>query len=100
MDYRRLGSTGLEVSPICLGCMTYGDPARGNHSWSLPEKESRPFFERAVEAGTIANIPVMVDFGASKPERPLAEELSADDPEDAGPPGEVTGDDGPRGPRR
>ena len=51
MDYRRLGSTGLEVSPICLGCMTYGDPARGNHSWSLPEEESRPFFERAVEAG-------------------------------------------------
>ena len=51
MDYGRLGSTGLEVSPICLGCMTYGDPARGNHSWSLPEEESRPFFERAVEAG-------------------------------------------------
>ena len=51
MDYVRLGSTGLEVSPICLGCMTYGDPARGNHSWSLPEEESRPFFERAVEAG-------------------------------------------------
>jgi aryl-alcohol dehydrogenase-like predicted oxidoreductase len=51
MDYVRLGSTGLEVSPICLGCMTYGDPARGNHSWSLPEDQSRPFFERAVEAG-------------------------------------------------
>ena len=51
MDYVRLGSTGLEVSPICLGCMTYGDPARGNHSWSLPEEESRPFFERAVAAG-------------------------------------------------
>ena len=51
MDYVRLGSTGLEVSPICLGCMTYGDPALGNHAWSLPEEESRPFFERAVEAG-------------------------------------------------
>ncbi len=51
MDYVRLGSTGLEVSPICLGCMTYGDPARGNHSWSLPEDESRPFFVAAVEAG-------------------------------------------------
>jgi aryl-alcohol dehydrogenase-like predicted oxidoreductase len=51
MDYVRLGSTGLEVSPICLGCMTYGDPERGNHAWSLPEDQSRPFFERAVEAG-------------------------------------------------
>jgi aryl-alcohol dehydrogenase-like predicted oxidoreductase len=51
MDYVRLGSTGLEVSPICLGCMTYGDPARGNHSWSLPEEASRPFFAAAVEAG-------------------------------------------------
>jgi 1-deoxyxylulose-5-phosphate synthase len=51
MDYRRLGSTGLEVSPICLGCMTYGDPARGNHSWSLSEEKSRPFFRQAAEAG-------------------------------------------------
>jgi aryl-alcohol dehydrogenase-like predicted oxidoreductase len=51
MDYGRLGSTGLEVSPICLGCMTYGDPARGNHTWSLPEEASRPFFAAAVEAG-------------------------------------------------
>ena len=51
MDYVKLGTTGLDVSPICLGCMTYGDPARGNHSWSLPEDEARPFFERAVEAG-------------------------------------------------
>ncbi|SDV01620.1 aryl-alcohol dehydrogenase (NADP+) [Microlunatus sagamiharensis] len=51
MDYVKLGSTGLDVSPICLGCMTYGDPARGNHAWSLPEDQSRPFFERAVEAG-------------------------------------------------
>ena len=51
MDYVRLGSTGLEVSPICLGCMTYGDPDRGNHAWTLPEEQSRPFFEQAVEAG-------------------------------------------------
>ena len=51
MDYVRLGSTGLEVSPICLGCMTYGDPARGNHRWSLPEDQARPFFTAAVEAG-------------------------------------------------
>ena len=51
MDYVRLGQTGLEVSPIALGCMTYGDPARGNHPWSLDEEASRPLIRRAVEAG-------------------------------------------------
>jgi 1-deoxyxylulose-5-phosphate synthase len=51
MEYTRLGRTGLEVSRICLGCMSYGDPARGNHSWSLPEDESRPFLKQALELG-------------------------------------------------
>jgi aryl-alcohol dehydrogenase-like predicted oxidoreductase len=51
MDYARLGSTGLEVSRICLGCMSYGDPARGNHEWSLDEETSRPYIRRALEAG-------------------------------------------------
>ena len=51
MDYVRLGRTGLEVSRICLGCMSYGDPARGNHEWSLDEEASRPFFRQAIEAG-------------------------------------------------
>ncbi|GAA0265249.1 aldo/keto reductase [Cryptosporangium japonicum] len=51
MKYTRLGRTGLEVSRICLGCMTYGDPARGNHSWTLPEDESRPFIREAIESG-------------------------------------------------
>ncbi len=51
MDYVRLGSTGLEVSPICLGCMTYGDPDRGAHPWSLPTDQARPFFAAALEAG-------------------------------------------------
>jgi aryl-alcohol dehydrogenase (NADP+) len=51
MEYTRLGRTGLTVSRICLGCMSYGDPARGNHSWSLPEAESRPFVKQALEAG-------------------------------------------------
>ena len=51
MDQVRLGTTGLEVSRICLGCMSYGDPARGNHQWSLDEDSSRPFFRRAIEAG-------------------------------------------------
>jgi aryl-alcohol dehydrogenase (NADP+) len=51
MDYTRLGRTGLTVSRICLGCMSYGDPARGNHSWSLPEAESRPFIKQALDVG-------------------------------------------------
>jgi aryl-alcohol dehydrogenase-like predicted oxidoreductase len=51
MQYVNLGSTGLEVSRICLGCMSYGDPKRGNHEWSLDEEASLPFFRRAVEAG-------------------------------------------------
>ena len=51
MEYVRLGSTGLEVSRICLGCMSYGEPGRGQHEWSLDEEASRPFFRRAVEAG-------------------------------------------------
>jgi 1-deoxyxylulose-5-phosphate synthase len=51
MKTMRLGSTGLEVSRLCLGCMTYGDPKRGMHEWSLPEKESRPFIKQALELG-------------------------------------------------
>ena len=51
MDYVKLGNTGLDVSRLCLGCMTYGVPARGNHRWSLPEEESRPLIRQAVEAG-------------------------------------------------
>ncbi len=51
MRYRKLGSTGLDVSVICLGCMSYGIPDRGNHLWTLPEDQSRPFIRQAVEAG-------------------------------------------------
>ena len=51
MEYVKLGSTGLDVSPICLGCMSYGEPSRGAHPWSLDEEASRPFFRRAIEAG-------------------------------------------------
>jgi aryl-alcohol dehydrogenase-like predicted oxidoreductase len=51
MDYVRLGSTGTVVSKICLGCMTYGDPGRGNHEWTLPEKDSLPLLRQAVELG-------------------------------------------------
>jgi aryl-alcohol dehydrogenase-like predicted oxidoreductase len=51
MDYTRLGNSGLEVSRIALGCMTYGDPTRGNHTWTLDEEASRPFVKAALEAG-------------------------------------------------
>lgn len=51
MDYVKLGNTGLEVSRICLGCMSYGVPERGNHRWVLDEDQSRPFFKRALELG-------------------------------------------------
>jgi aryl-alcohol dehydrogenase-like predicted oxidoreductase len=51
MDYRRLGKTGLKVSHICLGCMSYGIPERGAHPWSLDEAQSRPFIQRALELG-------------------------------------------------
>ena len=46
-----LGKTGLRVSRICLGCMSYGVPERGAHPWSLPEEQSRPFISRALELG-------------------------------------------------
>lgn len=51
MKYVRLGSTGLEVSAITLGCMSYGSPLRGNHAWTLPEEDSRPLIQQALEAG-------------------------------------------------
>ena len=51
MDYVRLGSTGLEVSRICLGCMTYGAPDRGNHAWTMDEASSRPLIQKAFELG-------------------------------------------------
>ncbi|WP_342629285.1 aldo/keto reductase [Nguyenibacter vanlangensis] len=51
MDYVRLGRTGLQVSRICLGCMTYGVPERGRHPWTLDEDRSRPLIRQALEAG-------------------------------------------------
>ena len=51
MNHAHLGRTGLVVSRLCLGCMTYGDPARGSHAWTLPEAESRPFIKRALDLG-------------------------------------------------
>ena len=51
MEYVKLGRTGLDVSRICLGCMSFGDPGRGGHPWSLDEEASRPLIRQAIEAG-------------------------------------------------
>jgi len=51
MQYTKLGRTGLDVSRLCLGCMSYGGGNSGFHQWSLGEQESRPFIRKALEAG-------------------------------------------------
>ena len=51
MEYRNLGRTGLKVSPLCLGCMSFGDASKGWHKWIMDEEASRPVIRRAVEAG-------------------------------------------------
>ncbi|WP_090591322.1 aldo/keto reductase [Auraticoccus monumenti] len=51
MDHTRLGPTGLTVSRIALGCMSYGDASRGGHPWVLDEDAAQPFFRQAVELG-------------------------------------------------
>jgi aryl-alcohol dehydrogenase-like predicted oxidoreductase len=51
MEFTRFGRSGLEVSRLCLGCMSYGVPERGTHAWSLGEAESRPFLRRALDLG-------------------------------------------------
>ena len=65
MDYVRLGSTGLRVSRICLGAMSYGDPAW--RRWVLPEEPSRPFIKRALEHGiTFFDTADMYSLGRSE----------------------------------
>jgi aryl-alcohol dehydrogenase-like predicted oxidoreductase len=51
MEYVKLGNTGLDISPICLGCMTFGEPERGYPSWSMPEDEGRSILKQAIDAG-------------------------------------------------
>jgi aryl-alcohol dehydrogenase-like predicted oxidoreductase len=51
MEYTKLGATGLEVSRICLGCMSFGAPDRGNHTWTLPEDQSRLLIKQALDLG-------------------------------------------------
>ncbi|MCW4115044.1 aldo/keto reductase [Aurantimonas sp. MSK8Z-1] len=51
MQYVKLGRTGLDVSPLCIGAMSYGEPERGHPHWSLPEAESRAMIRGAIERG-------------------------------------------------
>lgn len=51
MQYTQFGNTGMQVSRLCLGCMSYGEPDKGAHEWSLTEETSRPHIRRAIESG-------------------------------------------------
>jgi 1-deoxyxylulose-5-phosphate synthase len=51
MRYTKFGPTGMDVSVICLGCMSFGEPDRGRAQWSLPEAESRELIKQALDAG-------------------------------------------------
>ncbi len=51
MQYNTLGKTDLKVSRLCLGCMTFGEPDRGNHAWTLPEESSRLLIQHALNGG-------------------------------------------------
>lgn len=67
MDYVRLGRTGLRVSRLALGCMSYGDPAKGWNPWVLTEEQGRPLIRAALEAGiTLFDTANVYSDGASE----------------------------------
>ena len=67
MRYIKLGTTGLDVSPIAIGAMTYGDPGRGHPVWSLDEETSRPLIKHAIEAGiNFFDTANMYSYGSSE----------------------------------
>ena len=51
MKYVKLGNSGLEVSKICLGCMSFGESGMGTHAWTLNEETSRQFMKKSLDAG-------------------------------------------------
>jgi 1-deoxyxylulose-5-phosphate synthase len=51
MQYKNLGKTGLKVSRICFGCMSFGDPAKGRHSWVANEQDGRAMIKKALDSG-------------------------------------------------
>jgi 1-deoxyxylulose-5-phosphate synthase len=65
--YIKLGTTGLDVSPVAIGAMTYGDPGRGHPVWSLDEEASRPLIKHALEAGiNFFDTANMYSYGSSE----------------------------------
>ena len=67
MEYIKLGESGLRVSSIILGCMSFGDPGRGTHEWSLPEEASREIIKAALDAGvTTFDTADVYSLGASE----------------------------------
>lgn len=67
MDYVRLGETGLKVSRLCLGCMSYGPPGGPTHPWVVDEEAAQPFFRKAFEAGiNFLDTANHYNFGASE----------------------------------
>ncbi len=68
MRYAKLGSTGLEVSALTLGCMSWGDPSRGGHAWVLDEDAARSIITRAWEAGVTTFDTANVYSGGSSEE--------------------------------
>jgi 1-deoxyxylulose-5-phosphate synthase len=67
MHYTRLGSSGLQVSRITLGCMSFGDTSRGFNEWALGDQEAQPFFAQAVELGvTCWDTANVYGFGSSE----------------------------------
>lgn len=67
MDYVRLGTTGIKVSRLCLGCMSYGTPGGPTHPWAIDEEAAQPFFRKAIEAGiNFFDTANMYNHGASE----------------------------------
>jgi aryl-alcohol dehydrogenase-like predicted oxidoreductase len=67
MRYIKLGTTGLDVSPVAIGAMTYGDPQRGHPVWSLDEDASRPLIRHALDAGiNFFDTANMYSYGSSE----------------------------------
>ncbi|HXA62292.1 MAG TPA: aldo/keto reductase [Streptosporangiaceae bacterium] len=67
MRYIKLGRTGLDVSPVAIGAMTYGEPDRGHPVWSLDEESSRPLIKHALEAGiNFFDTANMYSYGSSE----------------------------------
>src|SRR6195952_4819613 len=67
MQYARLGHSGLQVSRIALGCMSFGDPASGFQQWTFPQDEALPYFQQALELGiTFWDTANVYSFGDSE----------------------------------